>query len=72
MNKVAQHPVRRSLSSPAYAADNYTIDPNHTWPIFEVNHLGYSTQRGRFEQNQRQNHHRHWRKKRQCGSHHRC
>jgi len=32
----------------ACAADNYTIDPTHTWPMFEVNHLGYSTQRGRF------------------------
>jgi polyisoprenoid-binding protein YceI len=36
------------LAAPAYAADNYTIDPTHTWPMFEVNHLGYSTQRGRF------------------------
>jgi len=36
------------LTAPAYAADNYTIDPNHTWPVFEVNHLGFSTQRGRF------------------------
>ncbi|MFZ2163622.1 MAG: YceI family protein [Sideroxyarcus sp.] len=33
---------------PASAADTYTIDPTHTWPMFEVNHLGYSTQRGRF------------------------
>lgn len=36
------------LATPAYAADSYTIDPTHTWPMFEVNHLGYSTQRGRF------------------------
>lgn len=36
------------LAVPAYAADSYTIDPNHTWPIFEVNHFGFSTQRGRF------------------------
>lgn len=36
------------LAVPAYAADSYTIDPTHTWPTFEVNHLGYSTQRGRF------------------------
>ncbi|MBU1424888.1 MAG: YceI family protein [Gammaproteobacteria bacterium] len=34
---------------PACAADSYTIDPTHTWPMFEVNHLGYSTQRGRFD-----------------------
>ena len=33
---------------PAYAAESYTIDPTHTWPVFEVNHLGFSTQRGRF------------------------
>ncbi len=37
------------LAVPAFAADNYTIDPTHTWPMFEVNHLGYSTQRGRFD-----------------------
>jgi len=36
------------LSAPAHAADSYTIDPTHTWPVFEVNHLGFSTQRGRF------------------------
>ncbi len=34
---------------PGYAVDNYTIDPTHTWPMFEVNHVGYSTQRGRFD-----------------------
>jgi polyisoprenoid-binding protein YceI len=33
---------------PAYAIDSFTIDPTHTWPTFEVNHLGFSTQRGRF------------------------
>ena len=38
-----------SLSSLlAYSADNYTIDPTHTWPSFEVDHLGYSKQYGRF------------------------
>lgn len=36
------------LAAPVCAADNYTVDPRHTWPVFEVNHLGYSTQRGRF------------------------
>ena len=36
------------LTLPAYAADSYTIDSRHTWPVFEVNHLGFSTQRGRF------------------------
>lgn len=37
------------LAAPAYTADSYTIDPQHTWPMFEVNHLGFSTQRGRFD-----------------------
>jgi polyisoprenoid-binding protein YceI len=35
-------------STPALAADTYTIDGNHTMPMFEVNHMGVSTQRGRF------------------------
>jgi len=26
----------------------YTVDPRHTFPSFEVSHLGLSTQRGRF------------------------
>lgn len=29
-------------------ADRYTVDPRHTLPVFEVGHLGFSTQRGRF------------------------
>lgn len=36
------------VAVPAHAAESYTIDPAHTWPMFEVNHLGFSTQRGRF------------------------
>ena len=27
---------------------SYTIDSNHTYPAFETDHLGFSTQRGRF------------------------
>lgn len=39
------------LALPAQAAvDNYTIDSRHTFPVFEVKHLGFSTQRGRFNQ----------------------
>ena len=37
------------LSAAAWAADTYTVDSNHTLPLFEVNHLGFSTQRGRFD-----------------------
>ncbi|MDP2142628.1 MAG: YceI family protein [Gallionella sp.] len=40
--------VAALLAVPAYAADSYTIDTRHTFPVFEVNHLGFSTQRGRF------------------------
>lgn len=36
------------ISMPACAEESYTIDPAHIWPVFEINHLGYSTQRGRF------------------------
>src|SRR4029077_18227907 len=28
--------------------ENYTLDPNHTYPHFEVDHLGLSTMRGMF------------------------
>jgi polyisoprenoid-binding protein YceI len=34
---------------PASAAgESYTIDPNHTFPSYEILHFGYSLQRGRF------------------------
>jgi polyisoprenoid-binding protein YceI len=36
------------ISLSVQAADSYTIDSRHTYPVFEVNHLGFSTQRGRF------------------------
>ncbi len=31
------------------APENYTLDPYHTYPYFEVDHLGVSTMRGSFE-----------------------
>jgi polyisoprenoid-binding protein YceI len=37
-----------SVAVSANAADSYTIDSNHTFPVFEVNHLGFSVQHGRF------------------------
>ncbi len=37
-----------AMSTVALATDTYTIDPRHTFPVFEVSHLGFSTQRGRF------------------------
>lgn len=38
-----------ALTSALAASETYTIDPHHTFPTFEVNHLGYSIQRGRFD-----------------------
>ena len=38
-----------AIAAPAFAADSYTVDPRHTLPVFEINHLGFSTQRGRFD-----------------------
>jgi polyisoprenoid-binding protein YceI len=35
-------------SLPAAAAENFTLDSTHTFPSFELNHLGFSIQRGRF------------------------
>ena len=31
------------------APESYTVDPGHTYPSFEISHLGFSTQRGRFD-----------------------
>lgn len=35
-------------ATPVWASESFTIDGNHSMPVFEVNHLGFSTQRGRF------------------------
>jgi len=48
MNRLLLILLGAVFAIPAQAVDTYTIDPTHTWPMFEVNHLGYSTQRGRF------------------------
>jgi len=32
----------------AAQANNFTIDPEHTYPTFRINHLGFSTMHGRF------------------------
>jgi len=39
-----------TLSFSATAATSYTVDSRHTFPSFEINHLGFSIQRGRFNQ----------------------
>ena len=51
--------MKRMLFAAAFAAlltalpaaaelETYTIDPNHTFPTYEISHFGYSMQRGRF------------------------
>jgi polyisoprenoid-binding protein YceI len=49
MKKTAIALVSATLAGSALAApESYTVDPRHTWPVFEVSHFGFSTQRGRF------------------------
>ncbi|WP_374089963.1 YceI family protein [Methylomicrobium lacus] len=42
--------VAATFSFSVAAADSYTVDPRHTFPSFEIDHLGFSIQRGRFNQ----------------------
>ncbi len=37
-----------ALPTSAAWADNYTIDPEHTFPNFTISHVGFSTMHGRF------------------------
>lgn len=37
-----------ALGSTPVVAQTYTIEPNHTYPSFEADHLGISTWRGKF------------------------
>ena len=37
-----------AVVSAAMAADTYTIEPSHTYPSFEVDHMGISVWRGKF------------------------
>ena len=37
-----------AVSASAFAADTYTIEPNHTYPSFEADHMGISVLRGKF------------------------
>ncbi|MET3131033.1 polyisoprenoid-binding protein YceI [Oxalobacteraceae bacterium GrIS 1.11] len=38
-----------TVSASAFAADTYNIDPNHTYPSFEADHMGMSVWRGKFD-----------------------
>ncbi|MBC7453161.1 MAG: polyisoprenoid-binding protein [Massilia sp.] len=37
-----------TIASAAFAADTYAIDPGHTYPSFEADHMGISILRGKF------------------------
>jgi polyisoprenoid-binding protein YceI len=47
--KIVSILVPAALSLPALAAETYTVDPGHTYPSFEISHLGFSTMRGTFD-----------------------
>ncbi len=52
MSKFTVALVALALPLTAVAApESYTLDPYHTYPNFEVDHLGYSKMRGRFDKN---------------------
>lgn len=36
------------LSAITYAAETYTIDPEHSYVLWQINHLGFSTQAGKW------------------------
>jgi polyisoprenoid-binding protein YceI len=36
------------VAAPAFAADTYIVDPEHTYPSLEFSHMGVSIWRGRF------------------------
>jgi polyisoprenoid-binding protein YceI len=40
--------VAATSAMSAFAADSYTIDPTHTYPSFESDHMGISVWRGKF------------------------
>ncbi|MBM3395402.1 MAG: polyisoprenoid-binding protein [Betaproteobacteria bacterium] len=48
MKKLVAASIAALICGSAFAADSYSVDSRHTFPSFEVNHLGFSTQRGRF------------------------
>ena len=45
--------ILAAAALPALAdVETYNIDPRHTFPVYEVGHMGYSFQRGRFNKTQ--------------------
>ncbi len=46
--QIAALVISTAFALPTAAADSYTVDPAHTYPNFEIEHLGFSTMHGRF------------------------
>src|SRR5947207_12681604 len=51
-SQIALALVSAAIALPVTADETYSIDPAHTFPTFEVGHLGYSVMRGRFNKSQ--------------------
>ena len=49
MNRTLAILLAATAASPIWAIDSYSVDSVHTHPMFEISHLGYSLQRGRFD-----------------------
>jgi len=47
-NKVLFALLACALAAPALGAESYTVDSRHTYPMYEIDHWGWSLQRGRF------------------------
>ncbi len=50
MRKLVWLPLLLSMSAAMASPTYYTIDPSHTYPHFAIDHLGFSTLYGRFDQ----------------------
>src|ERR1700741_5415646 len=49
MKRIALAAALALTAAPVLAEpETYTVDPAHTFPTYEIGHLGYSVQRGRF------------------------
>jgi polyisoprenoid-binding protein YceI len=49
MKKVLLLTALATLPASVVVANSYTVDPAHTYVSFAVNHLGFSTMRGKFD-----------------------
>ncbi|MCB6183580.1 YceI family protein [Leeia sp. TBRC 13508] len=49
MKKLLVAALLASSSVGAFAADTYQLDSTHTYPTFEISHMGYSITRGTFD-----------------------